>query len=74
VANDQTFGAQWVFDLEASYRLGRVNFAVGAQNLFDSFPDRNIPANFNFGIFTYPRNAPNGFNGRYVYVRTGYAF
>ncbi len=74
VANDQTFGAQWVFDLEASYRLGKATLAVGAQNLFDSFPDRNIPANFNFGIFTYPRNAPNGFNGRYVYVRTAYGF
>ncbi len=71
---DQTFGAQWVFDLEASYRLGRANIAVGAQNLFDSFPDRNITINANNGIFTYPRNAPNGFNGRYVYVRTGYAF
>ena len=74
VANDQTFSPQWVFDLEASYQLGKVSLAVGAQNLFDSFPDRNIPANFNFGIFTYPRNAPNGFNGRYVYVRTAYTF
>ena len=73
-ANDQTFSPQWVIDLEASYQLGRVTLAVGAQNLFDSFPDKNIPANFNFGIFTYPRNAPNGFNGRYVYVRTAYTF
>ena len=73
-ANDQTFGAEWVFDLEASYRFGRVSVAAGAQNLFDNFPDRNIPANFNFGIFTYPRNAPFGFNGRYVYVRTSYTF
>ncbi|MDQ6892536.1 MAG: TonB-dependent receptor [Acidobacteriota bacterium] len=71
---DQTFGAQWVFDLEASYRLGPANIAVGAQNLFDSYPDRNITINANNGIFTYPRNAPNGFNGRYVYVRTGYTF
>ena len=48
--------------------------AAGVQNLFDNFPDKNIPANFNFGIFTYPRNAPFVFNGRYVYLRTGYAF
>jgi iron complex outermembrane receptor protein len=73
-ANDQTFSAQWVVDLEASYQIGRVSLAVGAQNLFDSFPDRNIAVNSNFGIFTYPRNAPNGFNGRYVYVRTAYTF
>ena len=42
--------------------------------LLDNFPDRNIPANFNSGIFTYPRNAPFGFNGRYVYLRTAYTF
>ena len=73
-ANDQTFGAEWVLDLELSYQLGKVLLAAGAQNLLDNFPDRNIPANFNFGIFTYPRNAPFGFNGRYVYVRTAYKF
>lgn len=73
-ANDQTFSAEWVVDLEASYRLGRVSLAVGVENLFDNFPDKNIPANFNFGIFTYPRNAPFGFNGTYVYLRTGYTF
>ena len=73
-ANDQTFSAEWVLDLEASYRLGRVSLAAGVENLFDNFPDKNIPANFNFGIFTYPRNAPFGFNGRYVYLRTGYTF
>ena len=73
-ANDQTFSAEWVLDLEASYRFGGVSLAAGVENLFDTFPDKNIPANFNFGIFTYPRNAPFGFNGRYVYLRTGYTF
>jgi len=73
-ANDQTFGAEWVIDLEASYRFGSVSVAVGAQNLFDTFPDKNITANNNGGIFTYPRNAPFGFNGRYVYLRTSYTF
>ncbi|MDQ5870818.1 MAG: TonB-dependent receptor [Acidobacteriota bacterium] len=73
-ANDQTFSAEWVLDLEVSYDLGKASLAAGVQNLFDNFPDRNIPANFNFGIFTYPRNAPFGFNGRYVYLRTAYKF
>lgn len=73
-ANDQTFGSEWVFDFELSYQIGKALLAAGVQNLLDNFPDRNIPANFNFGIFTYPRNAPFGFNGRYVYLRTGYAF
>ncbi len=73
-ANDQTFGAEWVFDLELSYRFARVTLAAGAENLFDNFPDKNIPINSNSGIFTYPRNAPFGFNGRYVYLRTAYTF
>jgi iron complex outermembrane receptor protein len=74
VANDQTFTHEWVFDFELSYQLGKALLAAGVQNILDNFPDRNIPANFNFGIFTYPRNAPFGFNGRYVYIRTAYAF
>jgi iron complex outermembrane recepter protein len=72
--SDQTFGTEWVFDFELSYQIGKALIAAGVQNLLDNYPDRNIPANFNFGIFTYPRNAPFGFNGRYVYVRTGYKF
>ena len=72
--NDQTFGAEWVLDLELSYRLGKVLLAAGVENLLDNFPDRNITLNNNFGIFTYPRNAPFGFNGRYVYLRTAYTF
>ena len=74
VANDQTFEHEWVFDFELSYQLGKALLAAGVQNILDNFPDRNIPLNFNFGIFTYPRNAPFGFNGRYVYIRTAYAF
>jgi iron complex outermembrane receptor protein len=73
-ANDQTFGAEWVLDLELSYQLGKVLLAAGVENLLDNFPDRNITLNNNFGIFTYPRNAPFGFNGRYVYLRTTYVF
>jgi iron complex outermembrane recepter protein len=72
--SDQTFGSEWVLDFEVSYQIGKALLAVGVQNFLDNYPDRNIPANFNFGIFTYPRNSPFGFNGRYVYVRTGYKF
>ena len=73
-ANDQTFDAEWVLDLEASYRLGRVKLAAGVENVFDNFPDKNIPANANLGIFTYPRNAPFGFNGTYLYFRSSFVF
>jgi iron complex outermembrane receptor protein len=71
---DQTFSAKWLADLELSYRFGRVGVAVGVNNVFDTFPDKSIAVNSNFGIFTYPRNSPFGFNGRYAYARTGYTF
>jgi iron complex outermembrane receptor protein len=39
---DQTFGAKWVSDVSASVRLARrLNVTVGADNLFDVYPDQN---------------------------------
>ena len=72
--DDQTFSAKWLLDVTLSYRLGHVGFEFGVDNIFDTFPDKAIAANNNFGIFTYPRNSPFGFNGRYLYARTSYVF
>ena len=66
---DQTFEAEWLADVEIGYRFPRFTLAVGAQNLFDQFPDENLPANANLGIFTYPSHSPFGMNGRFVYSR-----
>lgn len=41
---------KWLTDLEASYRVAGYRLAVGAQNLFDVFPDRNSTANSFNGI------------------------
>jgi len=42
---DLTFGDEWVFDLELSYRVNdRLRLAVGAENIFDAYPDRNFRA------------------------------
>ncbi len=65
----QEFEAEWLTDLEIGWRFDLFQVAVGAQNLFDTFPDRNLPANSNLGIFTYPSHSPFGFNGRFVYAR-----
>ena len=48
-------------------------FGFRTENLFDVFPDPNIPATANRGTRTFPRNAPFGFNGRYVYGRLSIA-
>ena len=81
--DDQDFSAKWLTDLELAYRWRDYSFSVGAENLFDTFPDRNkvfrdgttnYTAQSNFGIFTYPSHSPFGMNGRFVYTRIAYRF
>ncbi|MEA2337134.1 MAG: iron complex outerrane recepter protein, partial [Thermoanaerobaculia bacterium] len=81
-ADDQVYSAEWLADAEISYRWNRYLFAVGAENLFDRFPDRNLyrnangalTAQINNGVSAYPINTPFGMNGRYVYTRVSYSF
>ena len=40
--DDQTYGAEWLADVEVAYRWNQYTFAMGAENLFDNFPDRNF--------------------------------
>jgi iron complex outermembrane receptor protein len=73
-AQDQTFGARWITDANASYTLLRkYTFTAGADNLFDVYPASD-PFNLPFvnGIGTHsPYNAvsPFGFNGRFIFAR-----
>lgn len=76
----QTFGAKFTTDAEVSYTfMDNFTLAVGANNLFDTYPDR-IAASPTNPIFTltnstgdgqvYPRNGgPFGFNGGMWYAR-----
>jgi iron complex outermembrane receptor protein len=78
---DQTFSPKWITDLSATYTLGRLNVSIGADNVFDVYPDRNnnngnvttVAAEnggtSNFGIFPYNAISPFGFNGRFVYTK-----
>jgi len=71
---DQTFDAKWITDLSVSYKVMRqLRVAVGSNNLFDVYPDRQIPGNSNSGIFQFPNTVNTfGFNGRFVYVKARY--
>ncbi len=69
---DQTFGDEWTVDLSASYQLDRWNFSVGADNIFDSYPDEVIYQNATFGQIPYSASSPFGFNGAFLYARVGY--
>jgi iron complex outermembrane receptor protein len=81
--DDQMYSAEWLADAEVAYRWSRYTFAVGAENIFDQFPDRNkvfrdgtttFTAQSNNGMFTYPSQSPFGMNGRFVYTRLTYTF
>ncbi len=74
-ALDVTLSAKTVFDLEARYRFTEnLLFAVGADNLFDAYPDafpitRNATGNTPFSNY-----APFGRSGRFLYARFAYDF
>ncbi|PYP48556.1 MAG: TonB-dependent receptor [Gemmatimonadetes bacterium] len=71
-ALDEHFGAKALFDLDLSYELaGGVRLAVGADNLFNTYPDRQVHAvNESFGRFVYSRRVTQfGMNGGFYYAR-----
>jgi len=75
-ARKQTFGGQWLTDLDFAYTFDMgLTLHVGANNMFDVFPDKNIASNSFNGIFIYPRRtAPFGFNGGYYYLNASFKF
>ncbi len=81
---DQTFSPLWITDLTLSYQFTKqLNLAIGANNLFDVYPDqlyvdpRNALGSVDYnsgrdlsnrGRFLFPSNQ-GGFNGRFVFAR-----
>ena len=76
-ANDETFGAKVLFDLDVGYQATKnVYFAVGADNLLNTFPDlQRKDANTSFGRFIYSRNVSQfGMNGGFYYGKLQLTF
>jgi iron complex outermembrane recepter protein len=77
LAIDQTFSAKWVTDISVGYKLIKnLDLTVGANNLFDIYPDKLYidPRNneFNFSgdaASNYTTARDNTFNGHFVYSR-----
>ena len=83
----ERYGAKTLFDLELGYRLGRLELALGARNLLDTYPDKpssprlvdpTDPAagtsaewNTNYGVWPWAAASPFGYNGRFLYTRLG---
>ncbi len=83
--DDIFLGAKWVTDLEVRFEpLKGLQLAVGADNLFDTYPDRSPtgprPASVggsypvNQSYLPYSGFSPFGFNGRFLYGRISYNF
>ncbi len=74
-SRDQTFSSKVLTDLEAAYTVrDGVSIAVGANNLFDVYPDKQIDANSFNGVFPYNGFSPFGFFGRFIYTRVNLHF
>ena len=66
--------AKTLVDLEGRYAFTKkLSLAVGADNVFDQYPDA-YPANLNTtGNAPYSNYSPFGRSGRFVYARLNYA-
>ncbi|RMF69394.1 MAG: TonB-dependent receptor, partial [Calditrichaeota bacterium] len=71
-ANDETFDAKVLFDVDAGFEfIPGAQIHVGANNLFDTFPDRQTkPANLSNGNFPFSRRVTQfGMNGGFYYAK-----
>jgi iron complex outermembrane receptor protein len=76
-ALDQSYGTQWVLDLSANVKLGsNWQLTGGVDNATDRYPGLITSAgNLNLnGIQRYSNFSPNGFNGRFYYVKAAYTW
>ncbi len=75
--NDETFRAKVLFDVDLGYQLTKnALFAIGADNLFNTFPDQQTKAaNLSDGRFIYSRNVSQfGQNGGFYYAKLQLTF
>jgi iron complex outermembrane receptor protein len=81
----QNFGAKWLTDLDVTYHYNKnITVSIGANNLFDVYPDQNIRSKVvngvafngadNVGIFPYSGISPFGFNGAFYYGKLSLKF
>jgi iron complex outermembrane receptor protein len=74
-AFDIKLGAKTVVDLEARYAVTpKLSLAVGADNLFDAYPETLTPLINSTGNTPFSTYTPFGFSGRFIYGRASYSF
>jgi iron complex outermembrane receptor protein len=74
-AFDFMLGAKTVVDLEMRYAVSKqMTLALGADNLFDAYPETLPPTLNTTGNAPFANFGAFGHSGRYVYARANYAF
>ena len=72
---DQTLSAKTVLDLEARFAAtDNLTLSLGADNLFDEYPDAFPVALNTTGNTPFSNYSPFGYSGRFVYVKAGMTF
>lgn len=72
--NDRTYSPKWITDLDIAYDISdNVTVAVGANNLFNQYPD-SIGIVPWAGTYEYGMFSPFGLGGGYYYGRLSLAF
>ena len=66
-------GREFTLDAEVAWQpVGGVELSVGANNIFDNYPDGNPDARL--AGSKYPASSPMGFSGGFYYARARYVF
>ena len=77
---DESFGAKATLDADLSYRMGKMLWSIGGNNVFNTFPDEvQRPDNRNNESFLYSpvgntAGAPYGIDGAFFYARAQYRY
>jgi len=77
VSDSQTFSPKTLFDAELAYQVTKsMQLTIGADNIFNTFPDKNVSANnISLGRFIYNRNVNQfGLNGGFYYGKLELTF
>jgi len=73
-ALDQVLSPKTLVDIEFRYQLSKkLKFAVGADNVFDTYADPRLPVLNTTGATAFSNFSPFGRSGRFVYLRVSYS-
>src|SRR3546814_15466075 len=72
--NDDIYPVKRIFNATVDYYRDRWTFTLGADNIFDTYPQLALEGSNFHGIFRYPSSSPFGSQGAFVYGTVRYAW